>query len=100
MTTTLRGRYKQEDVSRWLTEDAGKLRDWVSSSISNVDLPTATPVIISQSSAELGSTRQADSMDQIKEELNRVLAGWKEHGFLQNQYTISQDYGALVKVEK
>jgi len=99
MTTTLRGRYKQEDVNRWLPEDAGKLRDWVSSSISNADLPTATPVIISKSSDELGSTRQADSMDQIKEELNRVLAGWKEHGFLQNEYKVSKDYDALIKVD-
>ena len=99
MTTTLRGRYKQEDVNRWLTEDAGKLRDWVSHSISNTDLPTATPVVIAKSPDELGSTRQADSMDQIKEELNRVLAGWKEHGFLQNEYRVSTEYDALIKVD-
>jgi integrase len=88
MTTTLRGRYKQEDVSRWLTEDAAKLSEWISTTRDEADLPTAVPIVIAQSSKDLGKSRQADSMADIKTELNNVLAMWESHGFLRNLYEV------------
>jgi integrase len=81
--------YLRDDVlNRWIPEDAKALGEYVKFARYDLSGFDDAPFIPYKGSSSMGLTRQANRMDDIKDELNKILARWHEVEFLQKRYRV------------
>ena len=70
-------RYLQEDVKKWIRKDFPIFQKWIQREKSVIDTSSvSTPLTPAQNIAELGRTKRAVRIPEIKEALNQVLENW------------------------
>ena len=69
-------RYLQEDVKKWIRKDLPIFLKWINKEKTEIDTLSSSPITPAGNIAELGVTKQAVTMEEIKEALNKVLETW------------------------
>lgn len=86
--------YLRDDVlNRWIPEDAKLLGEWVKYARYSLEEFAEAPFTPYKSSSSMGLSRQTNSIQDIKDELNKILTRWNAIGFLDKRYEVEHLVG-------